>query len=251
MQRDIEQTLAQLAEMFKVRDIMVTQADLKRANNLDEAIRLLDEYQDYDHIPLPVTGPIGAYVARDDRKFHPIRNSDLISDGTSLLDLPDLLCDRAFYFVLTANQIQGFVHFSDLNNSLTKLPLFVLFEAIERQLALCLAKVTTSSDTLARLLGDKRMREIEQKRAKASKRRANRTNLDELSFTEILALCLHYELIHLQPADSRALGDIRNRVAHSAPLIEEHGDVRRLAKVHKVAVQVLKSLEEPMRHPTS
>lgn len=242
MQRDIEQTLAQLAEMFKVRDIMVTQADLKRANDLDEAIRLLDVYQDYDHIPLPATGPIGAYVARDDRTFHPIRNSDLISDSTSLLDLPDLLCDRAFYFVLTANQIQGFVHFSDLNNSLTKLPFFALFEAVERRLHPRLLAAEPSDETLASVIGDKRVREIEQKRARASARRANRTSLDYLYFDELLRLSQCLALIQLKSDDGRLLSDFRNRVAHDSPLIEEHSDMRRLVKVRKVAVQLLKSL---------
>lgn len=251
MQRDIEQTLAQLAETFTVRDIMVAQADLKRANDLDEAVRLLDEYPDYDHIPLPATGAIGAYVARTDRKFHAINNRDLISDGTSLLDLPELLSERAFFFVLASNQIQGFVHFSDLNNGLVKLPLFALFEAVERQLASRLAKANPSGDALAQLLGDKRMDDIKKKRAKASQRRANRTDLDYLSFTEVLALSQRFDLTHLKPDDSQALGDIRNRVAHGNPLIEDHGDVRRLVKAHRVAVQLLTRSQGAAQPPES
>jgi hypothetical protein len=245
MRRDTEQTLVQLAETFKVRDIMVAQADLKRANDLDEAARLLDQYPDYDHIPLPATGPIGAYVARDDREFHRIQSSDLISDGASLLDLPELLCDRAFFFVLASNQIQGFVHFSDLNNSLVKLPLFALFEAIERHLSPRLVEAAPSDETLLDIIKDKRMSEIEQKRARASARRANRTSLDYLYFDEMLRLSQRLTLIELKSEDRQLLSEFRNYVAHGNPLIEEHRDVRRLVKVHNVALQLLASFQAP------
>jgi hypothetical protein len=59
---------------------------------------------------------------------------DLLSDGTGLLDLLDLLASRDFFFALSANRICGFIHFSDLNNVLVKLPLFVLLAAVERRL---------------------------------------------------------------------------------------------------------------------
>lgn len=154
MSARVEATLAQLARTFTVRDIMVAVDGMTRANTPEEAGRLLAEHPDYDHIPLPAHGEVGGYVRRGDLRFQPVRPVDLISDGTSLLDVPDLMVRRDFVFVLSSNRIRGFLHFSDLNNELVKLPFFVLFETIERMLTPQLEDRLTD-DALEQVLTDR------------------------------------------------------------------------------------------------
>ena len=131
---EIDHVLCQLATTFTVRDIMVEKKELVRASSQSDAQQLLTLHPEFDIIPLPATGPITDYVRRDKQKLRKIDLIDLISDGTNLLDIPHLMGKRDFFFVLSSNIIIGFVHFSDLNKSLMKLPFFVLFEAIERYL---------------------------------------------------------------------------------------------------------------------
>lgn len=241
LQPQLEQTLTQLASTFTVRDIMVPDTALVRAESVDHATRLLEEHPDYDCIPLPVTGTIGAYVSRQDRKLHPLRQVDLISDGTSILALLDLLRQRPFYLVLASNEVKGFVHFSDLNNSLVKLPLFVLFEAIERHLSPLVAAHTPSHDGLTSLLGQERFDELSQRVGSASAHQANRSLVDYLSFGELLLLAEHYGLIAMRSADRGAVVDVRNRVAHSnRPLIKQHRDVRTLVKARDTMLCLLR-----------
>jgi len=58
---------------------------------------------------------------------------DLISDGTSLLDLVEILEDHKFSFVLRHREIAGYAHFSELNHHVVKLAFYVILEALERQ----------------------------------------------------------------------------------------------------------------------
>lgn len=242
MQLHTEQTLTQLAETFRVRDIMIDVAELVRADNQVEAEQLLDQNPEYDHIPMPAHGPIGGYFARSGHKLLQLRHSDLISDGTSLLVLPELLIDRDFFFVLASNKIQGFVHFSDLNNSRVKLPLFVLFEAIEQRYVRRLSDERPTDDVVCSVLklSADREKELRSKVARASAQRANRSLLDYIYFDELLRLCEHYDLIQIKGESRQDLSEFRNRVAHSSrPLVEEHKDVRRLVRVRDEARRLL------------
>lgn len=240
VQTNVEQTLTQLANAFTARDIMVDVDEMARADDPGEAARLLEAHSEYDQIPLPAHGRVGGYYARNDNKFHAVQRSDLISDGTSLLTLPELLADRTFFFVLTSNHIQGFIHFSDLNNGLVRLPLFALFEAIERHFTRLVVAEHPDQDTLGSVLTEKRVTELRDKVAKATKHRSNRSALDYLSFDEVLRLCDHFHLIPLKGEDRQTLSKVRNLVVHPYhPLIEEHRDVRDLVRVHTVAKRLL------------
>jgi hypothetical protein len=47
-------------------------------------------------------------------------------------DAVDILTTRPRAFVLVRDRVQGYIHFSDLNRPIVKLPFFVLLEAVER-----------------------------------------------------------------------------------------------------------------------
>ena len=116
MSDKVEDTLAQLGVAFAVRDIMTRYEDLQLVEDEPEARRFFEEQEDYDYTASPKTSRITIYYKRGEPKGHPLRQEDLLSDGTGLLDLLDLLAARDFFFVLSANRICGFVHFSDLND---------------------------------------------------------------------------------------------------------------------------------------
>ena len=165
MSQPVEHVLHQLAATFTVRDVMVSTESLERADSLDEARQSSAQHPEFNTIPLPKMGSITAYVQRDKTKPQVIRSADLISDGTSLLNVPRLLMQRDFFFVLSSNTIAGFVHFSDLNKSIVKLPLFVLFEALERHLW-SLVSSRLIEDDLPKVLDAQRAETLMRRRAK-------------------------------------------------------------------------------------
>src|SRR5256885_2131985 len=125
----IEETLKRLAITFTARDIMVPAAGLKCANDEMDAARVSKDNPDFSVIPIRQNGRLDGYFVRDSRTSKQIVLNDLISDGTSLLDIVEILEDREFSFVLSHREIAGNVHFSDLNHHLVKLAFYVILEA--------------------------------------------------------------------------------------------------------------------------
>jgi hypothetical protein len=128
----VEETLKRLAIAFTVKDIMTPRAELVCAVGDIQARRVSDSHPDYDVIPIQQGGTLTGYFERKSRRTKSITPTDLIADGTSLLDLVEILEERQFSFVLSGRKIEGYVHFSDLNHQLVKLTFFVLLEALER-----------------------------------------------------------------------------------------------------------------------
>lgn len=231
--------LTQLAATFAVRDIMIDVNGMVRADSPSDAARLLDEYPDYDCIPLPAKGPVRQFLARGSEKCCQIEHADLLSESTSLVDLPGMFETRQMYFVLCANSIRGFVHFSDLNHGLVRLPLYVLFQALESRLA---KRVDTqlSMDDFRSVLGEKREQELQGKIKKARERDTLRRPVDLLYFDEVLGFAMHYGLVRIHGEQRQVLSDVRNRVSHATRmLIEEHGDVRLVTRARDLCEKVL------------
>ncbi len=57
----IQKILSQLAPAFTVKDIMIPESDLVRANGIEDAKRVLISHPEFDIIPLPVSGKISGY----------------------------------------------------------------------------------------------------------------------------------------------------------------------------------------------
>jgi hypothetical protein len=237
---NVEDTLAQLGAAFAVRDIMVRYEDLQLVDDESEARRFFEEQEDYDYTASPKTGRITTYYKRDELKGQPLRQEDLLSDGTGLLDLLDLLTVRDFFFVLSANRICGFVHFSDLNDELVKLPLFVLLAAAERRLWHRVREGLTEAE-LEDALVPERLEQVLERFEEAKEQRADRDLEGLLFFGEILKLAKNRGLLPQVSSDDRGrLNDIRNRVAHhDRLLIEKHKDVRKLAKIRDLCRELM------------
>jgi hypothetical protein len=237
---NVEDTLAQLGAAFAVRDIMVRYEDLQLVDDESEARRFFEEQEDYDYTASPKTGRITTYYKRDELKGQLLRQEDLLSDGTGLLDLLDLLTVRDFFFVLSANRICGFVHFSDLNDELVKLPLFVLLAAAERRLWHRVREGLTEAE-LEDALVPERLEQVLERFEEAKEQRADRDLEGLLFFGEILKLAKNRGLLPQVSSDDRGrLNDIRNRVAHhDRLLIEKHKDVRKLAKIRDLCRELM------------
>ena len=102
MSTRIENNLTQLSETFTVSDIMTKTADLLRGRDFVDAESYFKDNREFDIIPLPAEGSISSYLRRGGTKTVQISRKYLISDSTTLTDLPHLFKDQEFYFVLTA-----------------------------------------------------------------------------------------------------------------------------------------------------
>src|SRR5579864_6285761 len=133
MPSNIQDALKHLTSTFTVKDIMTHKSRLVCATNAENAPSVSAAYPDFSIIPIKEAGgELTAYYERDPRRAQPIRVDDLVSDGTTLLDLVEILQNRGFSFVLSQQNIHGYVHYSDLNHQMVKWTFYVLLEAVER-----------------------------------------------------------------------------------------------------------------------
>lgn len=83
------QKLDQLSRAYSVQDILTETGQLRRADTLANAKPLFHEY---DVVPYPRRGAIKGYFLRGSEQLHPIELGHIVSEGTSLFDLPQLFC---------------------------------------------------------------------------------------------------------------------------------------------------------------
>jgi len=76
-----------------------------------DAIRASTEHADFDVIPIIVGREVTGYFERDSKRATNIEVNDLISDGTSLIDLVDIFQQRKFSFVLSHQFVSGYIQF--------------------------------------------------------------------------------------------------------------------------------------------
>ena len=119
---DVEHTLARLAQTFTVQDIMVKLDDLVCATDVESAIRSLEENPTFDVIPIRRGDTLIQYLERGSKKSKYIGYKNIVSNSTSILEVVDFLINRKYYFILSGQTLSGYLHFSDLNNSIVKIP---------------------------------------------------------------------------------------------------------------------------------
>ena len=123
--------IERFSELITAEGIMTEIGKLKRAGDLKNASHLFNQY---DVVPYPKKGPITGYYHLKSRDLIEIEIKNLISRGTNIIELIKILKEKQFCFVLSGTEINGYIHFSDLNKSIMKIPLFVLFQTAERRL---------------------------------------------------------------------------------------------------------------------
>ena len=166
----------------------------------------------------------------------------MVSDSTPLLSLPQLLSTRKFYFVLSQDTITGYVHYSDLNRTVAKLPFFALFQDIEARLWDHINSVTQSNDLEAALNRDRAKNLLKKRR---SRERAG-TDIGWTGlffFGDILTLAKHHGLIVLTEIEHRTLVTKRNAVVHpDRPLVAHHRAVKQLLDVRDLCERLVSVL---------
>ena len=235
-----EETLKRLAVTFVVRDIMVSKNALTCAADEIDAVRVSKDNPDFSVIPIRRNGELDAYFERDSRTTKTITLDDLISDGTSLLDLFDIFVDSEFCFVLHDRRVAGYVHYSDLDHDLVKLTFYVILQALERQaLSSLRVKDADQREYLNRWLDPCRFNQIEMSYKRNGD--AARSRFNYLNISDILKLAVKVGTIHFDDdCVIKAIKDARDGAAHvSESLVTDYASVSSLRKVKYECLRIL------------
>jgi hypothetical protein len=233
----VKETMKRLAIAFTARDIMIPRRELVCAESESEAEVVSQTNPDFSIIPIRRKGKVGGYFERDTHSVKEIALSDLISDGTSLLNLVDIFKDRQFCFILSHRQIAGYVHFSDLNHHLVKLTFYVILEALERKLLNSIQR-EDDTDYLHRNLDPRRFEQI----AKQYKRHgdAARNLFNYLNISDILQLAVKANKVRMDSETIRAAKRFRDGAAHpSLNLVANYHEVKKLVTVKRECLRIL------------
>jgi hypothetical protein len=227
--------LDRLYGAVSVRDIMTKTNQLKRADKLHNAKKLFPEY---DVVPYPRRGKIEGFFSRNSDQITPLEVDHVVSADTSTLNAPDLLKQRGFYFVVAMNAVVGYVHYSDLNKVITKVPFFIVFQAAERRLW---GKIESriSEEDLHKVF-DGGAKGFIDKRRKLAKGNVDIDWIGVFTFPSILRLARHYGVTDLTDDEIKLLKDTRNNIAHSDNLlVTQYEDVTTLATAHALVQQLI------------
>jgi hypothetical protein len=233
----LEETLKRLAITFTVSDIMIPETRLVCAGDEIEAAQVSKDNPDFNVIPIRLNGRLTGYFERDSHITSQIALNDLISDGTSLLDLVETFEDREFSFVLSHRQISGYVHYSDLNHHLLKLSFYVILEALERQV---LSSIRRNDDReyLSRNLDPSRFAQIAQQYKRDGD--AARSLFNYLNISDILRLAVKAGTIQIDDDVIKAMKKARDEAAHASEnIVADYRAVNRLAKVKRECLRIL------------
>ncbi len=239
MERNTDYILRQLATTFTVRDIMTPREDLVTGDTLDAAINRSAENPDFSIIPIVSNGEIGAYVKRKTHERFEITRADLVSDGTGVLEAADLLRNKEFFFALRSNAITGLVNRADLSNSIVKLPLYALTEAVERRLWLKIED-RLDEEVVRAALPSKEEPAVLSRRRRAETLEIGTRWMGCLYFSHILAVARHLDSVQLSNEDAADLVVVRNLVSHSDKVLtKKRDDVERLVRVRHICERIL------------
>lgn len=242
--------LKQLSLTFTVRDLMIPKEELKTATDMPTAQRRLEEYPQYDVIPIiqkdkkTQKDKITSFFKRDNEKQETIYPQHLISDATSIIDLVDLFHnDRTFYFVVVGNEIAGFLHFADLNNRLVKIPYFVLLGTVERILVKQMGDQLTEK-LLEKVIEPDKFCKMQKKFSKLRQKEAEINYASLLQFSHVVDLARHLNLINIPKKRTDEMVTVRNLISHNTqPLVEEYAHIRRLSVAKQAAFEILQQPE--------
>jgi hypothetical protein len=235
-----EETLKRLATTFTAKDVMTPRSALISGSNEAEAIKASIDHTDFDVIPIMPGGELSGYFERESRRTSNIEVNDLISDGTSLIDLVDIFERRKFSFVLSYQSVNGYVHYSDLNHQLVKLTFYVLLEALQKHALGSIGTRANDRQYLATVFGEPRANQIEKYYKDAG--RAGRSLSNYLNISDILKLAIREGTIELDETVVGFMKDARNGAAHVLEnLVSCYPDVSKLAQVKREALRILGS----------
>jgi hypothetical protein len=234
----VTQILANLSKVLTVQDLMTPCAILQCADSFEDAEPL---HSQYDVVPHPKAGPITGFFRRGTIELQGITAHVLLSNGTSILELPSLLNQNRFYFVISGNSIVGYVHYSDLNNTLAKIPFYTLLQTVERAMWERIQSQISEAD-LSKIFGSSDIGRFIKKRIKNRGKNIDIGWVGVFSFPFILKLARFYGYIQISDDQIELLAKIRNRVSHSDwNLVTQYDDIQMLIDTYHLSESLIKS----------
>jgi hypothetical protein len=207
------------------------------ARSENEAEMMSKANPDFSIIPTRRKGKLERYFERDTHITREITLSDLLSDGTSLLDLVEIFEEREFCFILSHRQIAGYVHFSDLNHHLVKLTFYVILDALERKLLNAIRR-EDDKEYLSRNLDPDRFEQIVRQYKRHGD--AARNLFSYLNISDILQLAVKTRKLQMESDTIRSAKRFRNGAAHpSLNLVANYLEVKKLGAVKRECLRIL------------
>jgi hypothetical protein len=241
---EIQEKLMKMAcTFFSARDIMIRRDSLKCGSNESEARYLLSNYPNYDVVPIEKDGNISSYLERGSSQPITIHDNDCVIDSTNIFKLIDIFQERKFSFVVDKNGVTGYIHFSDFNNHIAKLPYFILIELLEDYL-IQVIRPSLNQEILKSVLGEEKLTKLEKILQKQRKQAADLDIISLLSFDEIIQCSRQMEKLQLKQTEVDKLSYTRNCVCHAGkPLINKHKEIKRLVAVKELCIAILTDTE--------
>lgn len=226
----MDKVVARLDFIFSVQDILTPAEVLERATSIEEARPLFGVY---DVVPYPKRGKIEGFFKRDSDELSYLKSDCLVSDTTSLLKMPQLLDEPPFRFVISADKIVGYVHYSDLNKPAMKVPLLVLIQAMEKKLWDKIEKKIT--EPIVREVFQGNAQRLIKKQKAAIKGNVNIGWIGVFTLPDILRLANRFGATGLSSDQIESLRLTRNNVSHADKnLLDKYSDVSKLVEVIKL-----------------
>lgn len=225
---------------INVSKIMVPSKYLQRANDSDKAMFYFKEFG-YSIIPYPEKDKITGYF--NNVRYNGVESiyKFLISSDTPVISLPRLFLDNPFYFVINSNEIVGYIHLSDLNNTLVKLPFYTLFETIESKIFESVKNV--SEEVIKNAFPKEEFKKIINKKKRLSNKDLQNGWIGCFYFSDMLTLSIFLCNITISKEEKKILIDYRNRIAHADKLlVNDHSEIIQLINVRKIIDRILKQL---------
>jgi hypothetical protein len=233
---NVTEALESLTTRFTAKDIMTSKSQLVCALDSEAAPEVSAANPDFSVIPIKKDNQLTAYFERDARRTRPIEVADLVSDGTTLIDMVDILQRRGFSFVLTGQHISGYIHYSDLNHQLVKWTFYVMLEAVER-LTLEALQPADERAYMREKLGPDRFKQIEGMYKRAGDN--GRNLMTYLNVADILRMAVSDGLLQLEETSIKMMKQIRDWSAHVLYDLPDETAVGTLATAKRECLRLL------------
>lgn len=226
---------SQLIGQLTIEQVMVPTRDLCRADTKEQADLM---HADFDVVPYPKRGEITGYFIRDFNELKPIETKVLLSHGTPIINLPQIFLSRPFSFIIATNRISGYIHYSDLNKPVARVPFFSAFQMAEGTIWERIQE-RISDDLLRTHLEKKRFDRLAGLKKKRKRGNADLGWQDVLSLPDIVRIGRRLHQARLTDEEVTLLEEYRNRTVHAnKQLIKSEGDIRSLCQVVSLALRL-------------
>lgn len=234
------QIVEMLSRDFTTEKIMIPLAELISANSKDECLKLSKKHDDLDIIPFVQKEAITGYWDKRKMRIVPLSPKHIITNSTTILHLIDLFDSHEFFFVMSGPEVVGFVHRSDLNNDLLKIPFYILLQSLE---SLLLEKLSLSINDVQQLSDNARVKQITDQHMLKMEGDMHIDSVQGLYLSEILEISKNREVLNLSGSMKHLLEDFRNRVSHAdRSLLNKPEEISYLKQVKDYCLTMLEQL---------